>query len=368
MELVSLKLNNFRNHAQTEVELNPGINLVCGLNGQGKTNLCEAIVFLSKAFSPRTHQTSDLILAGEKSANIKASLAKKEGIVNFNFNINKDSENEYFVNGNKITKMSELAGNLATIYFSPQELKIVTGGPQERRDFIDNDISMISGAYVNLLNRYEKVLFQRNKLLKFEKDVAKIIDTIGVWDIELAKTASRIIKIRKSFIKKLLPFAQVYLKELSENKEDLNITYIGQSGEETDEIYNQIIKALEENLERDMELGYTSIGPHRDDIKFELNKTDARAFASQGQARSITLALKLAEMKIITEELGEPPIMVFDDVFSELDTKRQKKLYDCVKGVQSIFTGTTFKFKPTTDFCQFKIVLGTVKEKKVKNT
>ena len=264
--------------------------------------------------------------------------------------------------------MSELAGNLATIYFSPQELKIVTGGPQERRDFIDNDISMISGAYVNLLNRYEKVLFQRNKLLKFEKDIAKIIDTIGVWDIELAKTASRIIKIRKSFIKKLLPFAQVYLKELSENKEELNITYIGQPGEETEEIYNHLIKALEENLERDMELGYTLIGPHRDDIKFELNQTDARSFSSQGQARSITLALKLAEMKIITEELGEPPIMVFDDVFSELDTKRQKKLYDCVLGTQSIFTGTTFKFKPTTEFSQFKIVSGAVKEKKVKNT
>jgi len=366
MFITSVNLTNFRNHKLTSLEFSPHLNLITGLNGQGKTNLSEAVILISRAKSPRTHQDKDLVMHSENSARVTAEVMRNFGRVSFDFIINGESDNIYKINSNEVGRVSEVFGNAIVLYFSPQDLKIVTGGPSDRRDFIDDDISMLSGAYYNLLNRYEKILAQRNRLLKFEKDISKIINTIGIWNEQLASVAAPIIKTRKSFIEKLVPYAKKYITQLSDNNEELSIGYVGVRGITKDEIKSELIAALENNLERDMELGYTTIGPHRDDIKFELNGIDARAFASQGQARSIVLALKLAEMKIITDEIGESPIMVFDDVFSELDARRQKKLYDAIEQAQGIFTGTSFKFKPNGNFKQFKVTNGSVKEIKKK--
>ena len=361
-----LKLKNYRNYAKAEINFCRGINLITGLNGQGKTNLAEALVFLSRAKSPRTHQDKDLIKLGENSANISANLNKNFGEMSFDYSLFSTQDNQYKINGNAIDRVGQVFGNLICIYFCPQDLKIVAGSPENRRDYVDDEIMMLSEAYYNLLNRYEKVLAQRNKLLKTEKDHAKIIDTIGVWDESLASVACLIIKTRKAFLEKLGPVADKFLKTISDDKDSLKISYVGAKGTEKDEIKKQILKELDENLSRDMELGYTSVGPHRDDVKFELNGLDTKVFASQGQTRSIVLALKLAEMEILKEELNDYPIMIFDDVFSELDSKRQQKIYEALEGVQAIFTGTTFKFKPNGAYKQFKIVGGNIKEVKLK--
>lgn len=365
MFVKSLKLNNFRNYSAAAVEFCSGVNLISGLNGQGKTNLVEAIMFGCLSKSPRVHQDTDLIKFGEETASANIVATRKFGDVKIDYFINKNEENAFFVNNNKIDRVSQLFGNLVGVYFSPQELKIVLGSPSDRRDFCDTDISMLSEAYYNLLLRYDKVLAQRNKLLKTERDHAKIIDTIGVWDEQLASIAAPIIKTRKSFIMKLTPFAQDYIKQISNDKEELKIDYVGASGDTTDEIKTTLLKQLELNLSRDMELGYTSVGPHRDDIKFELGGTDVRLYSSQGQARSIVLALKLAEVKIMEAEIGEKPIMIFDDVFSELDGKRQQKLYECLDGAQAIFTGTNFKFKPQSEYLAITVKNGAVKAKKL---
>ena len=325
-----LKLKNFRNYSEAEVNFSSGINLITGLNGQGKTNLSEALVFLSRAKSERTHQEKELIKMGEKSAEIKLSLIKIVGEVQFDFLLSSTSENDYKINYNSVSRVSEVFGNLIAIYFCPQDLKIVAGSPENRRDYVDDEIMMLSEAYYNLLSRYDKVLMQRNKLLKTEKDHAKIIDTIGIWDESLASTASLIIKTRKSFLEKLSPVANKYIKIISDEKEELKLTYVGAKSSTKEELKKEMLKGLDENLSRDMELGYTTFGPHRDDVKIELNGIDARAYASQGQTRSIVLALKLAEMDILKEELGEYPIMIFDDVFSELDSKRQQKIYEAL--------------------------------------
>ena len=361
-----LKLKNFRNYASAEINFCHGINLITGLNGQGKTNLAEALVFLSRAKSPRTHQDKELIKMGETEAQIVATLEKSIGNVGFDFKINNTSDNEYIINNNAVSRVGQVFGNLISIYFSPQDLIIVSGSPENRRDFLDDEISMLSEAYYNLLNRFEKVLAQRNKLLKTEKEHAKIIDTIGVWDESLASVACLIVKTRKSFLEKLAPVADKYVKILSGEKEDLKISYIGAKGTTKEDLKKEILRGLDESLSRDMELGYTTFGPHRDDVKFELSGKDARVYASQGQTRSIVLALKLAEMEILKEELNDYPIMIFDDVFSELDSKRQQKIYEALDGVQAIFTGTIFKFKPNGEYKQFKITNGTIKELKVK--
>ena len=193
-------------------------------------------------------------------------------------------------------------------------------------------------------------------------DKSKILEQIDIWNVQLAHLAGLIVKTRKNFITKLIAPAKEVMKFISKDADDLSITYVGAKGETADEIEKEILKSLENNLDKDMELGYTSIGPHRDDVRFELNSHDSRIFASQGQQRSIVLAIKLAEMKVFENEMGEKPILVLDDVFSELDSTRQKKLYEIFGDAQVLMTGTLFKFKPDTSYMNFII-----KEAKIKS-
>ncbi len=361
MQIKSLKIKNFRNYALAEVDFFSGINLISGKNGQGKTNLVEPVILCAMSKSPRTSHDEDMQKENTTRAEVEISLMRDFGEVELKCVIDDEGGKKFFVNSNEIKKISELFGNLVAVYFSPNDIKIVSGGPAERREFIDEDISMLSGSYYNLLLRYNKVLFQRNKLLKTTFDKNKIADQIGVWDLQLAHLAGLIVKTRKSFITKLQEPAENVIKFISKDADSLKISYVGAKGETAEEIEKEILKSLENNLERDIELGYTSIGPHRDDIKFELNNHDSRIFASQGQQRSIVLALKLAELEVFEKQLGEKPILVLDDVFSELDTTRQKKLYEIFEGFQVLMTGTLFKFKPDKNFMNF-----VVKDAKIK--
>ena len=365
MKIKSVKLVSFRNYDYQIVDFPMQITLVSGTNGQGKTNLVESVVVAATTKSPRTSNMSELVKDGSAETLVEILLDRKFGQMNLSFTINAKGEKKFFINSNPVSKMSDVFGNLVVVYFSPDDLKIVSASPDKRRDFMDTDISELSGSYYNLIQRYNKVLLQRNKLLKTERDRALLLAQIGVWDEQLAQIASLIIKTRKSFIEKLKVPAKEALKYISSSKDDLEIEYVGVKGTSAEEIKEELLKSLKFNLERDIELGYTSVGPHRDDIYFGLNGKDARNFASQGQQRSIVLALKFAELEIFEKELGEEPILVLDDVFSELDTTRQRRLYEKMSKYQTIITGTQFKFKPVSNYETIRVKEGVVERKKV---
>lgn len=365
MKIKSVKLVSFRNYDYQIVDFPMQITLVSGTNGQGKTNLVESVVVAATTKSPRTSNMSELVKDGSAETLVEILLERKFGQMNLSFTINAKGEKKFFINSNPVSKMSDVFGNLVVVYFSPDDLKIVSASPDKRRDFMDTDISELSGSYYNLIQRYNKVLLQRNKLLKTERDRALLLAQIGVWDEQLAQIASLIIKTRKSFIEKLKVPAKEALKYISSSKDDLEIEYVGVKGTSAEEIKEELLKSLKFNLERDIELGYTSVGPHRDDIYFGLNGKDARNFASQGQQRSIVLALKFAELEIFEKELGEEPVLVLDDVFSELDTTRQRRLYEKMSKYQTIITGTQFKFKPVSNYETIRVKEGVVKRKRV---
>ena len=365
MRVLSCKLTNFRNYDHADVEFFSGENLISGGNGQGKTNLVEAVMLCALSKSPRTSHDEDLKKEGCSHAEVELCVERDFGKLYLKCIIDDELGKKFYLNSNELKKVSDLFGNLVAVYFSPNDLILVSGSPAERRDFIDTDISQLSGSYYNLTQRYAKVLFQRNKLLKTVHDRSLIADQIDIWDEQLASLSGLIIKTRKSFIEKLKQPANDILKFISKDSDSLNIYYDGAKGESSEEIKQENLKSLKFNLAKDMELGYTTIGPHRDDIVFELNGKDAKVFASQGQKRSIVLALKIAELVVFEKELGEKPVLVLDDVFSELDSTRQKKLYSWLSGYQVLMTGTTFKFKPTEEegYKQLIIKAATIKSK-----
>jgi len=366
MKIKSLKLESFRNYDYEIVDFPQTITLVSGANGQGKTNLVESLVVASTTLSPRTSNISELVKDGAADARVELLLERRYGNMRVGYSISSKGEKKFYINENQVSKLSEVFGNLVALYFCPNDLKIVSASPAERREFMDRDISQLSGSYYNLLQRYNKILAQRNKLLKTERDHERLLMQIGAWNQQLASTAALIIKTRKSFIEKLKTPAAEALKYISSAKDELKIEYVGARGTAVEEIKEELEKSLDFNLERDVELGYTSVGPHRDDIYFEINGKDARSFASQGQQRSIVLALKFAELDIFEKELGEEPVLILDDVFSELDTTRQRRLYEKMQKYQTIITGTSFKFKPVSGYEILRIKEGSVKSRTVK--
>jgi DNA replication and repair protein RecF len=363
MQVKWCKLKNFRNYDETFVEFFSGTNLISGGNGQGKTNLVEAVMLNALSKSPRTSHDEDLKKEGETHAEAEICVARKFGDVKIKCIIDDQFGKKFFVNSNELKKVSELFGNLVAVYFSPNDLVVVSGSPAERRDFMDTDISELSGSYYNLVQRYGRVLFQRNKLLKTIHDKLAIEDQIEIWNEQLATLAGLIIKTRKNFIEKLKVPANEAIKYISKDSDTLSIFYDGAKGETAEEIKDEILKSLRFNLSKDMELGYTTIGPHRDDVIFELCGKDSKIFASQGQQRSIVLALKIAELMVFEKELGEKPVLVLDDVFSELDSTRQKKLYALLDGYQVLMTGTNFKFKPSESYLGIQVKKAQIKTK-----
>ena len=357
------KLKNFRNYEECFVEFFGATNLISGGNGQGKTNLVEALMLNALTKSPRTSRDEDMKREGTSHTEAEVCVERNFGDLTIKCVLDDTLKKKFYINSNEVKKVSEVFGNLVAVYFSPNDLRIVSSSPSERRDFMDTDISQLSGSYYSLTQRYDKVLFQRNRLLKMIHNKNELSDQIGVWNTQLAHLAGLIIKTRKNFIQKLTEPARETMKFMSKNADELGISYIGARGEIASEIEKEILQSLENNLDKDMELGYTSIGPHRDDIKFELNGRDAKIFASQGQQRSIVLALKIAEMQVFEMELGEKPVLVLDDVFSELDSTRQKKMYEKLKGMQVLMTGTAFKFKPEEDYLSLSVKNAVIKPK-----
>lgn len=357
MFVKSIDLLNFRNYKNETINFSDGVNIVHGKNAQGKTNLVESLYLLSCAKSFKTSKDVEMILHGEKHATISANIQKDYGILNLKCELKNNENKNFYINNTKLSKISDIFGNLCIIFFSPDELCLVKGSPQDRRNFMDTDISQISSVYYEILNRFEKVLINRNKLLK-TKDESKILQSIDIWDEQFAFYASKIVITRKKFISKILEPARNNLQYLTENKEELSLEYDGVNGEDEKEIRENILKSLKRTLKASIEVGFTLIGPQRDDIIIKINGQEVKNFGSQGQARSVVLALKLAELEIFEKELREKPVLVLDDVFSEIDAKRKQKLLQKIQGSQTIITCVSNRFSKNANYNFIKIVEG----------
>ena len=365
MQISTLKLKNFRNYENQELTFSSGLNILTGFNAQGKTNALEAIFFLCTGYSPRANKDRLVIKNGETEAEISAKATSIYGDVSVRIIFDKNDKKRIFINEIEVLRIGELLGNIHSVFFNPSELKLVQETPEDRRRFMNISLSQMSKNYFYALQRYNKILAQRNNLLK-DPDLEMVKETIPIWDEELTKYASKIIFERNKFILTLSPKAQEKHAFLSGDLENLVInTESGYSGTE-EEIKNALKKDLKSALMKDLKLGFTTVGPHRDDLKFTLNGIDLKAYGSQGQQRTTALSLKLAEAEIFKERFNEYPILLLDDVLSELDKKRQKRLIEATKNIQTIFTATGVDYSVFKGKAYQKATIENGKVKKVK--
>ncbi|MEG1583456.1 MAG: DNA replication/repair protein RecF [Anaerovorax sp.] len=338
MYLKKIRLKNFRNYRELELDFHKKINIITGNNAQGKTNLLEGIYMLSLGKSFRTNKDSEMIIFDGEMAGIKGESEKNGSGLDVELHIGKDGK-IIKIDGVKTTKNVDILENIYIVIFSPEDLKIVKDEPEKRRKFIDREICQIKPVYFKNLARYKKIVMQRNALLK-EKDIKK--DLLEVWNLELAEYGSKIMLHRDEFIKKLMEVSKEIHKNITNGKEKLEVYYESNIPccAELWEQKNVFLKKVEDNIEKDIFRRTTTVGPHKDDLKICVNGIDIRHFGSQGQQRTAALSLKLAELKIIKEETGEEAILLLDDVLSELDQERQSFLINSLGNVQLFITTT----------------------------
>ena len=346
-------LKNFRNYKDCEVKLSKKLNVFKGNNAQGKTNFLESIYIASISRSPKASKEKDIILWGQDTAKIEVEVKKKYYSQKIEIILSKTNKKIIKINGIGIKKVGDLIGEMPVVYFAPDEIGLIKDGPSDRRKFLDIDISQLNKSYFYLLCRYEKILEERNKLLKQTKNFENLIQTIDLWDIQLADIASKIIFFRLDFIEKIKDIAKLTHSEITFGKENLEIKYQGINIKNQELIKEKLLNLYKQNLKKDFEFGYTTIGPHRDDLEIKINNVDIRNFGSQGQQRLATLSLKVAELGLFEKVTGEVPILLLDDVLSELDSKRCSKFLEKIKDYQTILTTTRFSRKIDDDSCTF---------------
>ena len=334
MYIKNLKLKNYRNYSFLNLDLVNGINIIYGDNAQGKTNILEAIYMSSTTKSYKQAKDKEIIKFGEEEAHIKTIYIKNEKENTIDIHIKNNKNKGIAVNGKKINKISDFFGLTNTIIFAPENLYIIKEGPNLRRKFLDFYISQIDKIYINNLSNYNKILNQRNILLKNIVYNKSDKNELEIWDKQLILYGKLIIKKRKEIIEELKK--EIYEKHLfiSSNTEKLITEYEYNVDEKDFE------KKLKDNIEQDIKYQTTQIGPHRDDIKFIINDVDIRKYGSQGQQRTAALSLKLAELSSIKKIKQDNPVLLLDDVFSELDLIRQKLLVEYIKDIQVIITVT----------------------------
>ena len=303
----------------------------------GKTSILEAVYFSSIGKSPRTPRDRELILWNEERASVKLISQKSIGEESVEIIISKNENKRIAVNGMPVSRIGELMGIIGTVFFSPGELKVVQSAPGERRSFIDIAVCQLSKSYFYLLSRYNKILGQRNRLLKSGSATP---DALDVWDAQLASIGAKVVKTRKGFIKNLAPFAAENHLFLSGGTEALELSYEGIFGETAEELEFIFLTELKKDREKDLKLGFTHTGPHKDDLSLKIGTADLRVYGSQGQQRTAALSLKLSELQLAAQNREECPVLLLDDVLSELDLTRQNKLIERIQGFQTIITCT----------------------------
>jgi len=341
--LASLQLDAFRNYNSLSVQFSPGLNVLYGDNAQGKTNLLEAIHFLATGRSHRTSRDQDLIMEGRPALRARAEVVRKTGSIEVELNYGLETRKQLKINGVPERKIARLVGSLAVVFFSPDDLQLLKGPPSGRRRFLDLELSQISQNYLHHLMTYNRLVNQRNTLLKQPTVDAHLL---AVYDDQLVETAAQLIVRRAEAVRRLSPLAAHFHALLSDGREDLRLAYQSQGVDEEgqadlDSVAARLRRALASLQGEERRRQVTLVGPHRDDIAIWVAGRDARLYASQGQQRTAVLALKLAELQFMTEEIGEAPVLLLDDVASELDPNRRNYLLAAVQeGVQSFITCT----------------------------
>lgn len=333
MYIEKIKLSNFRNYIEQEIELDKNINIFYGNNAQGKTNIIEAIYLSAIGKSCRTSKDKELININKSFAidEIKYSKRDRDGTIKVEISDKK----QISVNGIKAKKMSEVLGNINIVLFTPDDIDIFKEGPSRRRKILDVMISQLRPNYLYNLNMYNKVLEQRNNYLKQIKFENKKEEMLEIWEEKLADYAEIIYNYRKEFVIKIKEKIVEIHKKITDNKEIIKIEYV--SNFSTKEEFVKILKA---NRRIDIIKGFTGKGVHRDDLKLYINNEEIEIYGSQGQRRSTILSIKLSELEIIKEEIEEEPILLLDDFMSELDKERREKFLEDVKDTQIIITCT----------------------------
>ncbi len=339
MFLKELKLNGFRNWNLGEFTFSPGLNVLCGNNAQGKTNCAEGVFFLCTGISPLASREKQVIAFDREEASVSGTAATSFGDVKVEIFLKEGKRKQIKVNGATLSKAGDLLGNVNAVFFNPDELKLIKDAPSDRRRFLDVAISQLKRPYFYELLRYNKILEQRNRLLK-EEDEETVWETLPVWDEQLAEAGSYIMVQRQEFCEKLAPYAKAAHAALTAGKEELVISPECKFAGDQKTIFYAFLQGLAQRREQDLRAGFTTVGPHRDDLKIEINGSDVKTYCSQGQKRSAALSIKLAELDIMRAETGEYPLFILDDVLSELDKDRQKRLLSKLSGVQTVLTAT----------------------------
>lgn len=334
MVIESIELKNFRNYEMLDMEFDKGTNILYGDNAQGKTNILEAVYVSGTSKSHRSSKDKEMIRFGMEECHIKTILLKKGIPYRIDIHLKKNRPKGIAVNGVPIKKASELFGIANLVAFSPEDLGIIKHGPQERRRFIDLELCQLDKLYVYNLVNYNKALNQRNQLLKDLSLRPELIDTLDIWDIQLEEYGKKLIKRREEFIASLDEIVSELHGSISGEREELHICYEPVCQAE------ELGAALLRSRERDRKLKMTNVGPHRDDISFCVHGNDLRRFGSQGQQRTAALALKLAEIELVKKITGDTPVLLLDDVLSELDSKRQNQLLNHIHEIQAVITCT----------------------------
>jgi DNA replication and repair protein RecF len=357
MYLKSLNLRHFRNYAEQLVNFTAAKTIILGDNAQGKSNLIEAVEILSALKSHRTSRDRELIQSSQTSAQIVGNLHRLDSNLELAITLRANGRRTVALNGLTQRRQLDFLGKLNMVQFSSLDLDLVRGGPDCRRSWIDGLLVQLEPIYAHILQQYNHILRQRNARLKTLKagvqDTSgdRVIDDLALWDAQLAVAGSRVIRRRDRVIQRLLPFAQHWHEAISGKSEQLQINYkpnvsvdtdLNDLGQNTPEaIQSQFLDKIQEKRTIELYQGTTLVGPHRDDIEFTVNDTIARQYGSQGQQRTLVLALKLAELKLIEDIIGEPPILLLDDVLAELDLHRQNQLLDAIQDrFQTLITTT----------------------------
>ena len=344
MHFTRLRLQQFRNYPLLDLPLHPGTTVLHGANGSGKTNLLEALHLLSLGRSHRTTQDMEMVAAGSESAVVQGSTRRLDGEheIEIRLQPRQKPQKKLLLYRKPAQRIGDLLGHATVVMFSPEDLRIVRDGPAARRRFVDMQLSQIRPAYLRALKTYLSVLESRNALLRQNRlqgvqDFATQLDT---WDEQLSAAAAPLVRARRWFLTELNREAAAQYAAISENPgEPFSLRYTGALAEVPD-IVQAMMAGLARHRREDMQRMYTTFGPHRDDVAMLLCGRDLRAFGSQGQLRTAVLSMKLGEIRLIETEMGEPPALLLDDVFSELDLRRRNALLQSARGIQTLLSCT----------------------------
>lgn len=334
MKIKSLKIKNFRSYDLLQLKFDSATNIFYGDNAQGKTNILESIYLCATTKSHRGTKDRDMIKFCEEESHIEAVVEKRGMSYQIDMHLKKNSPKGIAINKVPIRKASELFGIMHIVFFSPEDLNIIKNGPSERRRFIDLELSQLDKVYLSNLSNYNRIVNQRNHLLKDIRQQDHLIETLDIWDLQLIEYGTKIIEARKRFIEQVNEIISKIHNKLTGNKETIEIVYEPSIGSLS------LKQALKKNRERDLRMKSTTSGPHRDDICFMSGNIDIRKFGSQGQQRTAALSLKLSEIELVKRLTNDTPILLLDDVLSELDKHRQNYLLDSINDIQTLITCT----------------------------